>query len=59
VLTSDHLAAARLVRQLRDRGVTLGPWQALLWTLAQRIGGLVWSGEAHWRSLRQAGCPLQ
>jgi hypothetical protein len=58
VLTGDHLDAARLVRLLRDRGVTLGPWQALLWTLAQRIGGVVWSGEAHWKSLRHTGCPL-
>jgi hypothetical protein len=58
VLIDDHLQAARLARRMRDRGMTLGPWQALLWTLAQRIGGVVWSGEAHWKALRGAGCPL-
>jgi hypothetical protein len=58
VLTADHLLAARLARRMRDRGVTLGPWQALLWTLAERIGGSVWSGAAHWKALRSAGCPL-
>jgi hypothetical protein len=38
--------------------MTLSPWQALLWAIAERIGGLVWSQDRHWLALRAHGCPI-
>jgi hypothetical protein len=58
VLSTDHLQAARLSRRLRERSVTVSPWQALLWTVAERIGGVIWSGDRRWLTLQSSHCPL-
>lgn len=58
VLAEDHLEAARRTRALRAQGLHLSAWQALVWTVAERIGGTVWSQSRAWRALRRYGCPL-
>ncbi len=58
VLTGDHLRAAALVQSLRRQRGTLSPWQALLWAVAERSGGVIWSGARSWAPLAAAGCPV-
>jgi hypothetical protein len=58
VLARDHERASRLVRQMRGRELTLAPWPALLWAVAERIGGAVWSLDRRWRAFAPHGCPL-
>ena len=58
VLTDDHVRAARLARRLRAEGHALGPWHALMWSIATRIGGVVWSLDRRWRALGARGAPL-
>jgi len=58
VQASDHVAAARRTRQLRERGVAVAPWQALLWAVAERIGGVIWCQDRRYRTLQAHGFPL-
>jgi hypothetical protein len=54
----DHVRAATLIQNLRTATQTLSPWQALLWSVAERIQGTVWSNERLWQNLRERGCPV-
>lgn len=58
VQPADHDRAAQLVRAMRGREIALAPWPALLWAVAERIGGAVWSRDRRWRLLHTHGCPL-
>jgi hypothetical protein len=58
VLPDDHLRAAALIQSLRRQRRTLSPWQALLWAVAERSGGVIWSGARTWAPLAAAGCPV-
>ena len=58
VLSSDHVRAAELIHVLRRQRRTLSPWQALLWAVAERSGGAIWSGARTWGPLAAAGCPV-
>jgi len=57
VMALDHLAAARLVSDHRARQV-IDPWRALMWSVARRIGGEVWSHAKGWEPLVPLGCPV-
>jgi hypothetical protein len=54
---ADYVEAARLVQELRPR-LALANEQALVWTLAKRIGARIWSQDRGWLTLRAHGCPL-
>jgi len=54
----DHRAAAVLVQRLRRDGVTLTLPDALLWAVAERIAGVIWSRRPRWIDLAAHGCPL-
>jgi hypothetical protein len=58
VLPKDHVRAAVLVQGLRRQRLALSPWQALLWAVAERSGGAIWSGARTWAPLAAAGCPV-
>jgi hypothetical protein len=58
-LPRDHEQAAIRMRALRERGVLLTPWQALLWAIAERLDGQVWSRERSWQNLAVHGCPIE
>lgn len=58
VLAGDHLRAAQLIQALRRQRRGLSPWQALLWAVAERSGGVIWSGARSWSPLAAAGCPV-
>lgn len=55
---ADHVAAAALTRELDERSISIQPAQALLWAMAERIGGSVWSRQTRWRKLERYGAPL-
>ena len=44
--------------RLRDRGVSIMPAQALMWVMANRVDGLIWSAERRWQILEPYGLPL-
>lgn len=54
----DHLAAAERTRRLRRSGVELPARAALLWSVAQRVGALVWSLDRRWEPLARRGAPV-
>lgn len=54
----DHLAAAERTRRLRRSGVELPARAALLWSVAQRVGALVWSLDRRWEPLARRGAPM-
>ena len=56
--SQDHIAAAELSFRLRDRGVSIMPAQALMWVMANRVDGLIWSAERRWQTLEPYGLPL-
>jgi len=58
VQSRDHRRAAVLVQRLRASHMALSPWQALLWAIAERIRGQIWSQDRHWQALRPLGCPV-
>lgn len=58
VLATDHVRAAALVQAQRRQRRVLSPWQALLWAVAERSGGVIWSSERSWAPLAAAGCPV-
>ena len=58
VLGRDHLRAAALHRHVQGRA-QLAPWPALLWAVAERIGGTVWTNDRRWQQLRAFGCPVR
>lgn len=53
----DHLRAARLVADHRPT-LAIDPWRALMWAVARRIGGDIWSRNPGWRPLMGLGCPV-
>jgi predicted nucleic acid-binding protein len=55
----DHERAATLMRDMRDRGTSLAPWPALLWALAERLDGTIWTRSRHWQILAGQGCPVR
>lgn len=55
--TSDHERGAGFMRQLGQMGVAIQPAQAVMWSVAERLGALVWSGNRTWQALVQHGCP--
>ncbi|MFM2091632.1 MAG: hypothetical protein RLZZ127_2121 [Planctomycetota bacterium] len=55
----DHARAAAIVRRLRGRGTVATPWQALVWALAERVRGVVWSTDRRWQGLQPHGCPVR
>jgi hypothetical protein len=58
VSAGDHENAARLALRLHGEQVHLSAWQALVWSLADRLDALVWSTEPRWLALDRHGCPL-
>jgi len=42
----DHVAAAHLTRQLRERGGSIQAAQSLLWIMAERASAEIWTREA-------------
>jgi hypothetical protein len=58
LLPSDHEHAAALTRRMRDRSVAASPWSSLLWAVAERLHGEIWSRERGWQTLADHGCPL-
>ncbi|MBA3707288.1 MAG: hypothetical protein H0W83_00540 [Planctomycetes bacterium] len=59
VLPADHLRAAMIARILRRKDVPIAPWPALLWAVAERLGGRIWSQGRQWRTWVGDGCPLR
>ncbi len=57
ILQSDHIAAARRIQAHRMERKVLSPWQALLWSIAERADIIIWSAAPQWTSLIAAGCP--
>jgi hypothetical protein len=57
VLADDHILAARLIVDHRAR-VLIDPWRALMWTVAWRMGGTIWSRARSWQALAPLGCPV-
>lgn len=55
---ADHVAAAALTRELEDRTIAIQPAQALMWAMAERVGGSIWSLQVRWRKLERYGAPL-
>lgn len=58
VLAADHVRAAALIQSQRRQRRTLSPWQALMWAVAERSGGAIWSSARTWTPLAAAGCPV-
>lgn len=58
LLPEDHLAAAERTRRLRRSGVELPARAALLWSVAHRIGAVVWSLDHRWQPLARRGAPV-
>ncbi len=58
VLAGDHVRAAELIHVQRRQRRSLSPWQALLWAVAARSGGVIWSSARTWTPLAAAGCPI-
>ena len=56
---ADQVAAAERIRGLRRTGVPCGAWPARLWTVAARVGGIIWSQDRRWQPLMVHGCPVQ
>jgi hypothetical protein len=54
---ADHERGAAVMRQLGPMGVTIGPSQAVMWAVAERLGALVWSNARSWQALVPHGCP--
>jgi hypothetical protein len=54
---ADHVAAARRIQAHRSRRLVMSPWQAVLWSLAERTGAMIWSQAQHWSPLIANGCP--
>ncbi len=58
MLGRDHTRAAAIIQRLRATGQVASPWQALMWAIAERLQGRIWSQERHWQVLAPHGCPL-
>ena len=58
LMPRDHEIAAATTRRMRELQVPISPWSALVWAVAERLDGAVWSGERAWQSLAAQGCPL-
>jgi len=55
----DHVEAAGVAQRLRQQGIEAPARRRLLWAVASRIGGEVWSTAAGWSALADLGCPLR
>jgi hypothetical protein len=55
---ADHEAAAERALALAGHGVVVSAWQALAWTVADRLRALVWSTDQRWLALLRHGCPV-
>jgi hypothetical protein len=58
ITPADHVMAASHTREMSERGINLLPAQALMWAMAERCGGLIWSQQTRWRRLERHGAPL-
>jgi predicted nucleic acid-binding protein len=58
VLPEDHLKAAHLAQRLRREGAPTPPLGLLLWAVAERLNGQIWSLDRAWLRLVHHGCPL-
>jgi hypothetical protein len=58
VVSDDHVRAAVIARTLRQQEVSIAPWPALLWAVAERLHGTIWSQGRQWRAWTTHGCPV-
>lgn len=58
LLPRDHERAASITRRMRELQVPASAWSALVWAVAERLDGVVWSRESGWQALAVHGCPL-
>jgi hypothetical protein len=58
LLPRDHERAASITRRMREIQVPVSAWSTLVWAVAERLDGVVWSRERHWQSLALHGCPV-
>jgi predicted nucleic acid-binding protein len=58
VTGADHIRAAAIHHGLHGR-IQVAPWPALMWAVAERIGGSVWTNDRRWQQLRAFGCPVR
>lgn len=58
LLPRDHEQAALTTRRMRELQTPISPWTALVWAVADRLDGAVWSREPGWQVLAVHGCPL-
>jgi len=56
--SDDHVRAALIARSLRSKEISIAPWPALLWAVAERLQGRIWSHGQQWRAWTNQGCPL-
>jgi hypothetical protein len=54
----DYVEAAHRMQRLRDLAIPIAGRQALAWTVAERLGGEVWSNDKPWPALASQGCPV-
>lgn len=58
LLPRDHERAASITRRMRELQVPVSAWSTLVWAVAERLDGVVWSRERHWQALQAQGCPV-
>ena len=58
LLPRDHERAASITRRMRELQVPVSAWSTLVWAVAERLDGVVWSRERHWQALQAHGCPV-
>ena len=58
LLPRDHERAASITRRMRELHVPVSAWSTLVWAVAERLDGVVWSRERHWQALQTHGCPV-
>ena len=58
MLARDHTRAAGIIQRLRPTGLVVSPWQAVMWAIAERLQGRIWTQDRHWQALAPHGCPL-
>lgn len=49
---------ARLVQRMRAKSLDLPIATAVLWSLARRVRGKIWSSDPGWRVWQQNDCPV-
>lgn len=58
IQAEDHVIAAQLTCELRQRGAAVQPAQALLWCMADRLSCDIYTLEKRWWALERLGAPL-